>query len=207
MIIRIRDKICITIKNWINACYERKLRKRLKNDNFSIICSNCIGGVIYHRLGKQFLSPTINMWMKQKEFLTFVENLDEALEQELVFIETEYDHPVAQITTKGGTVGLYFNHAKTKEEAEENWTRRKKRVNKDNLFIIMYDLGDITEEDILKLDQIKCKNKIVLSQNKRNIPYVLTIEPRQGTTYLDKDRLGRRTFEKEFDFVEWLNVQ
>ena len=207
MIIAIRNKICIAIKNLVNKRYERKMRKRLKNDQFSIICSSCIGGVIYHRLGKQFLSPTINMWMKQKEFLIFVENLDEALEQELVFIETEYDHPVAQIATKGGKVNLYFNHAKTEEEAEENWIRRKGRVDRDNLFIIMYDLGDVTEEDILRLDKVKCKNKVVLSQNKWDIPYVVTIKPRNGTNYLDKNRFGLRTFERKFDYVSWLNVQ
>jgi len=207
MFIRIKNKICITISKFIDGRYEKKLRKKLKNDQFSILCSSCIGGIIYHRLGKQFLSPTINMWIKQKEFLVFVENLDEALEQELVFIETEYDHPVAQIETKGGTVNLYFNHAKTEEEAEENWTRRKKRVNRDNVFIIMYDLGDITEEDILRLDRIKCKNKVVLSQNKRDIPYVVTIKPKNGTNYLDKDWVGRRTFERKFDYVSWLNVQ
>lgn len=207
MIATARNKICTTIKNVADRRYERKLRRRLKNDQFSIICSTCIGGIIYHRLGKQFLSPTINLWIKQKEFLVFVENLDEALEQELVFIESEYDHPVAQIATKGGTVNLYFNHAKTEKEAEENWTRRKKRVNHDNLFIIMYDLGDITEADILRLDKVKCKNKVVLSQNKRDIPYVVTIKPKNGTNYLDQDWVGRRTFERKFDYVSWLNVQ
>ncbi|MEE0856404.1 MAG: DUF1919 domain-containing protein [Ruminococcus sp.] len=27
-----------------------------------MISSNCAGGVIYHRLNKQFLSPTINLF-------------------------------------------------------------------------------------------------------------------------------------------------
>lgn len=207
MIILIRNKICTTIQKWVNARYEKKWRKRLKNDQFSILCATCIGGIIYHRLGKQFLSPTINMWMNQKEFLVFLENLDEALEQELVFIETEYDFPVAQLTTKGGTVNLNFNHSKTKEEAEANWNRRKARINKDRLYIIMYDFGGITKEDILKLDAIKCKNKIVLSEKEYDIPYVLTIKPRNDKNYLDRDRFGIRTFEREFDFVDWLNVQ
>ena len=206
MIIRIRNKICSMVKIWINSRYERKIRKKLKNDQFSILCSTCIGGIIYHRLGKQFLSPTINMWMNQKEFLVFVENLDEALEQELVFIETKYDYPVARIITKSGPVNLYFNHAKTQEEAEQNWKRRKARINRDNLFIIMYDFDGITEEEILRLDKIKCKNKIVLSPNKSDIPYVLTIKPKTTSNYLDFDWLGRRTFEKQFDFVTWLNV-
>jgi uncharacterized protein (DUF1919 family) len=194
------------VRDCVNKRYEKKLRKRLKNDQFSILCSTCIGGIMYHRLGKQFLSPTINMWMNQKEFLTFVEHLDEALDQELVFIQTKYDYPVAQLTTKGGTVNLYFNHAKTETDAKRDWTRRKERVNRDNLFIVMYDFDGITKADILRLDKIPCKNKIVLSPNKHDIPYVFTIRPKKMTNYLDKDRFGRRTFEKKFDFVDWLNV-
>lgn len=208
MLIRIRNKICLEIKKSVDRSYQKRVRKRLKNDQFSILCSTCIGGLIYHRLGKQFLSPTINMWFKQKEFLIFVENLEEALAQELTFVETQYDHPVAQITTKGGVVNLYFNHAKTQEEAEQNWTRRKTRINWDNLFIIMYDWGDITEEDIWRLDKIKCKNKVVLSKNKYDIPYVVTIKPnKDATNYLDQDRFGRKTYEKKFDYVSWLNTQ
>ena len=46
-----------------NKFYERTLRTKLKNKDFSIICSNCIGGIIYNRLGQKFLSPTINLWM------------------------------------------------------------------------------------------------------------------------------------------------
>lgn len=43
-----KSKIYQIIDNMISAGF----RKRLKNDNFTILCSNCIGGVIYHRLGK-----------------------------------------------------------------------------------------------------------------------------------------------------------
>ena len=206
MIRHIRNEIGTAVKKIADSRFEKNLRRKLKNDQFSILCSTCIGGIIYHRLGKQFLSPTINMWMNQREFLIFLENLDEALAQELVFIKTKYDHPVAQLTTKGGSVNLYFNHAKTEEEADRDWTRRKARINRDNLFVIMYDTDNITEADIRRLEKIKCRNKIVLSANKRDLPYVLTIKSKGASNYLEADRFGRRTFEKKFDFVKWLNV-
>ena len=206
MIRHIRNEIGTAVKKIADSRFEKNLRRKLKNDQFSILCSTCIGGIIYHRLGKQFLSPTINMWMNQREFLIFLANLDEALAQELVFIKTKYDHPVAQLTTKGGSVNLYFNHAKTEEEADRDWTRRKARINRDNLFVIMYDTDNITEADIRRLEKIKCRNKIVLSANKRDLPYVLTIKSKGASNYLEADRFGRRTFEKKFDFVKWLNV-
>lgn len=40
----------------IDERISKRFRKRLTNDQFTILSSNCIGGVIYHRLGKQFLS-------------------------------------------------------------------------------------------------------------------------------------------------------
>lgn len=207
MIYKVLCKIQYELQKYTNKRYENKIRQRLKNNNFSIICSNCIGGVIYHRLGKQFLSPTINMWFRQKDFLKFVENLPEYLKEDLTFVETEYIYPVAKLKD----LTLYFNHAKTEEEARNNWEKRKQRINYDNLFIIMYDKGDITESDIKKLANIKCKNKVVFSDKEyTDIEYVVTIKPTNrinGDAYLDEDWLGRRTFEKYWDFVKWLNCE
>ncbi len=188
--------------------YELKLRKRLKNKDFSIICSNCIGGVIYHRLGKKFLSPTINLWLHQDDFLKFVLNLKEYILKDLVFIDSEYDYPVGMLDD----IKIYFNHSKTKEEAKKNWDRRKERINYENLFIIMYDRDGITKDDIRKLENVNCRNKIVLSDKKyQDIKYVLTIKPNydkvNGQQYLDRDILDKRTFEKHFDFVKWLNCE
>lgn len=197
--------LTITQKIYTNG-YELKLRKRLKNKDFSIICSNCIGGVIYHRLGKKFLSPTINLWLHQDDFLKLVLNLKEYISKDLVFIESEYDYPVAMLDD----IKIYFNHSKTKEEAKSNWDKRKKRIDYNNIFIIMYDRDGITKDDIRKLESVNCKNKIVLSDKEyKDIDYVLTIKPNydkvNGQQYLDRDILDKRTFEKHFDFVRWLN--
>lgn len=201
-----RKIYCKIEKKHINR-YELKLRKRLKNDNFSIICPNCIGGIIYHRLGKKLLSPTINLWLHQDDFLKFVMNLKEYISKDLIFIESKYNYPVAML----GDIKIYFNHAKTEKEAKFDWDRRKKRINYENIFIIMYDKDGISKEDIRKLEKVNCKNKIVLSDKEYpDIDYVIKIEPNNrinGEQYLDKDIWGKRTFEKYFDFVKWLNCE
>ncbi|MDO4340833.1 MAG: DUF1919 domain-containing protein, partial [Eubacteriales bacterium] len=204
---KVHDKLFTKLSERINRRYEEKMRDKLQADNFSIICSNCIGGTIYHRLGKQFLSPTINCWMHQPDFLKFVFDLKYYLTLNLEFIETEYNYPVALC----GDVKVFFNHSKTKEEAAESWNRRKGRVNYDNLFVIMYDRDGITEEDLRKLGTLNCKNKIVLSDKPRpNMDYVLTMKPHNrpnGEQFLDRDSFGIRTYEKRFDYVKWLNCQ
>ena len=204
-VIKIRNKVLSLISYTLNLFYECIMRKRLKNDSFTIICSNCIGGIIYHRLGKEFLSPTINLWMYQTDFLKFVQNLKGYLAKELIFIETDDDFPVAKL----GDIKIFFNHYDSEQDAKESWNRRKQRIRYDNLFLIMYDRYGITESDIRKFGEVECRNKLVISYH--DYPkneYVKKMVPsrkRNGQQCMDVDVLGFRTFEKQFDYVKWLN--
>ena len=55
---------------FIRRPFIKRIRERYNSDNMpSIICSNCIGGEIYHDLGMKFYSPTINLWMSESDFL------------------------------------------------------------------------------------------------------------------------------------------
>lgn len=195
------------IREIIEKNYQRKLRKRIENKDFSIICSNCIGGIIYNRLGLKFLSPTINLWMYQYDYLKFVLDLKKYISLDLEFIESEYNHPVARL----GDITIYFNHYKTNEEAKNSWDIRKKRINYDNLFLIMYDKDGLTEEDLKKIKTIKCRGKIVISNKKySSIDYVIRI-PVNMDNIEARYRLninkwtGKRKFEEKFNYVKWLN--
>ena len=137
-------------------------------DNFSIICSTCIGGVIYNRLGKEFLSPTINMFFLQPDFVKFVCDLEYYLSLELKFIETDKSYPVALL----GDIKLYFNHSKTPEDAANDWRRRKERINYDNIYIILYNRDGCILDDFRKIEKVKCKRFIVLTSTPLDIPYV-----------------------------------
>lgn len=183
----------------VNKAFEFICRIRLKNDNFTILCSNCIGGLIYHRLGKEFLSPTINLWIRQYDFIKLIHNLDEYMAKELVFVPSEYNHPVAMLDD----VKIHFNHSKTEDEARSGWERRKKRMVHDNLYIVMYDRDNLSREQILSLRDVKCKKLIVLTEtdNYPDLDYVYHIDrTNKGRdneqVFLDMDCFELRTFEK-----------
>ena len=207
-------------KSWLLREIERrdneKYIRRLRNDNFSILCSNCIGGIIYHKLGKQFLSPTINMFMSNKSFIDFSIHLDIYMNQELVFLQTERPYPVALLPgnpeQEVPQIYLFFNHTESSEQAKLDWNRRKSRLNWDNLFFILYNLDGLTPYDIMRMETVSCKNKVILTAEPLpDVPWSCTIKSRighhEGDTCLDRDILGRATFEKNFDFVSWLNVE
>ena len=72
-------------------------RKKIKNSDFTILSNNCIGGIMAHDLGKRFLSPTINLYIKPTDFVKMMENLEYYLSLEIEPIETKLKYPVRKI--------------------------------------------------------------------------------------------------------------
>lgn len=113
---------------------------KLKEDVPSIFASNCWGGITYHNLGLPFISPTINMFFDEKDYLKFLKNPKHYFEMPLTFHSTEYNaeenmnYPVA----KCDDILLYFNHYTSLEIAEECWRKRIQRINWDNIFAMMW---------------------------------------------------------------------
>lgn len=190
----------------------KHFRKRIKNKDFTILCINCIGGCIYHRLGMEFRSPTINLIINAHDFVPFCLNLDHYLNQKVHFVPSEYNYPVGVLHGDENIgipdVKIQFNHYNDEKEATEKWEHRKKRINKDNLYIIMYRWSGITAEELHMLDNYPCKNKVLLSKFPEPIvDWECYIKPqnKKTDTYLDKDIFGIRYIEKKYDFVSFLN--
>lgn len=185
-----------------------RIKSKLKNENFSIICSNCIGGVIYNILGMQFLSPTINCYFDQNEFLKFVTNLKYYLNQTLEYVKTEQDFPVGRLDD----INIYFNHYKTFEEAKVKFEERAKRINWGNLFFIMYENDGISLSDMMKFEQLPCKNTFIFTQKdykelKRSISYTKISGCHKATDLFSYIGItGKRKFEAAWDYIRWLNV-
>lgn len=147
------------------------------------------------------------MWQTQRDFIKFAVNLKYYVEQPLEFIQTEETTPVA----KCGDILLHFNHSKNNEEAECGWNRRKERINYDNIYIIFYYRDGYSIEEIREIEKAQCKNIALLSSKDLPLDYTVVMKPnakRQfGDSFIDKDSFGIRTFEKQWDFVGWLNSE
>lgn len=81
---------------------------RLKNSSLTIFSTNCWAGICYHRLGLEFLSPTINMFEDQDDFNRFMMDLDSYLLYDVEFAEMQFesilkrDYPVGILGEGGG---------------------------------------------------------------------------------------------------------
>ena len=113
---------------------------RLLHSKITIISDNCWGGITYHYLHLKFHSPFVNMYIDDDEYLRLIGNLKEYLAEPLAYYGKEFnqvekfEYPVFKL----GDVKLHMNHYHSIEEGESAWYERLKRVNWNNLFVMMY---------------------------------------------------------------------
>lgn len=203
----------MNIRHWF---YLHSLRKKNGNQNPSIISNNCIGGVIYHNLGLQFLSPTINLFINSDDFVFFCKHIEYYSTCPLIQdFSTDKNYPVGRIIPdKDGykEITVNFQHYKSFEEAEKKWVERFKRINWNNMYFIFefynsiynpelmdeFDNAELRGKKILLLhEEVKhIKNQFVLSCYKNDMPIgkVLEFDKTTGNQYLE-----------EFDYVSFLN--
>lgn len=208
-----------------DSYYNKKSRKLLTNHDFTILCPNCIGGLIYHRLGERFNSPTVNVSMDTPDFASFLKYFDYYLLQEPAKTSPREDGvPRMMLCGNGNEVpNIIINlvHYPSFEEGAKKWNERKLRINRDNMYVIMYDIGDLntadyhkagfaSDSDLEAFNQFKCNNKVLLTRNSScSNPNSLYIKPNLNgpypLVYLKKGFDGRDYYEKYFDFVSFLN--
>lgn len=192
----------------VSARQLRTMRREIKNTSASFLCPNCIGGHIFHDMGAQFRSPTVNTMMYQGDFVKFVRNLDHYLSQELCFFtHPEFHFPCAHLDD----ITVHFTHYTSVKQAVEKWTDRAARLDRDNLFVFLSERDGLTEEDIRSLAQLPVRGLLVFTANAYpDLPYTLQIPKYENDgevgnilamSFLD----GLREYERYFDFVKWFN--
>jgi uncharacterized protein (DUF1919 family) len=163
----------VTIFNINNFDFKRYIK--LYSSNISIISSNCWGGITYNYLGMEFLSPFINMYEEETDYLKLLANLDFYLKQPLVFdkemyeINSKRNFPVAML----GDIRLYFNHYANFDEAKAKWYKRLSRINCNNLFIMYYTMN---LENAKKFDNLPFEHKIVFLPFKSDLPSAIELD-------------------------------
>lgn len=185
-----------------------KQRKRIKNKNVSIISSNCNGAFMLHDLGLRFNSPFVNLWIKPEDFLKLLSDFDTYIQSDLNEISEEgICYPIGRLRD----INLYFQHYSSFEEARKKWIERKKRINKNNLYILFTDRDGCSHQDLLKFDQLTYKNKVVFTNREyheiSSSFYIPGFENEESVGICSEfipDKNWLRYYD-QFDYVEWFN--
>lgn len=162
--------------------------------------------------------------MQNEDFIKFLSDLDYYLAQDVQeWVDDTVDYPVGIIRgrTPEDDVRVNFVHYPSFAAGREKWNTRKKRIDPNNLYVIVCDIDDIYEKDyrrvgrlsaaqLERLERVPCANLALLTSHKdRTQPYAHYIKPDYGRpyplVYMNRDALGLNGFERHFDFVGFLN--
>lgn len=199
--------------------------KKLNNHSFSIISNTCIGGVITNNVGEQFRSPTVNLIIYENDFIDFCLNikayygckLEKPNDEEMKELSS-FNYPVGVLRGKEkglSDIRIYFVHYASFEEAQEKWYSRFKRVNYDDIFIVM-DRGMEESEKLLdEFYALPYKNKVFFTDKsdkrrwKNNFKFSFYNKEKYvaGCLYKHIDKgMKQYMWLDEFDYVHWLNT-
>ncbi|MCI9141201.1 MAG: DUF1919 domain-containing protein [Lachnospiraceae bacterium] len=129
----------------------------VQKGDLSIICNNCVGGIIYNTLGMECLSPCKNLSIPDESFLKLTQNLEKYMSLELEFKRwqrdphSQKDFPVMKLDD----IEIWCNHDESISEAQDKWDRRKKKINFKNIMLIMYTETEETGRRFLDIEQYK----------------------------------------------------
>lgn len=199
-----------------------KRKAKLRNHDFTIISNTCVGGVMTHFVGEQFRSPTVNLIIWEEQFLALCNHLKEYAncpveklteEEEKKFEAMKY--PVGVL--RGGElpdIFLLFVHYKSFEEGKAKWEERYKRINYDDIFVVM-DRGIEARDEILDVfNALPYEHKVIFTHKTDperwpcNFQFDgYTPEKYKNGLLYNNIRKGLETYAvmDEFDFVTWLN--
>ncbi len=207
----------------VDAYFSKLSRAKLKSQDFSIICNNCVASGIYHKLGLRYSTPTIGLFFFSEDYIRFLENFEFYIKQPLKFIETSR-HPKANELRKtvpypigllGKEVEVHFLHYIDEAEAASKWSRRVKRLNFENLFFIFSDGGgaaagageyDFEEDYLLRFERLPFQHKIFFSSKLRKGSCVIFIPDYAGDLHVG-DSTHNRKYEKYVNTIKWLNSE
>ncbi len=185
----------------------KQMRKKLKNKP-SIIANHCIGGIISHDLGLKFLSPTVNLKILPDDFIKFIENLDKYLNAEFVKVDSDLPYPVAKLED----ITVYFVHYKSFEEAVNKWKERAKRVDYNNLRVIMTAREGASYETLKKFNDLPYKKVVFDDVAHPELESAVHVHRKGGkplgNVYISDivTITGKRAFELTgFDIIKFLN--
>lgn len=182
----------------------RNQRKKLQNYNFSVLSNTCLGSMVVHDYNQPHLSPTVNLFIKPTDYLNFLNNLDRCLEAEVIEEQSEKPYPVGSVDGNK----IYFMHYHSFSEAKAIWYKRAKRVNKENLLVILVERDGCTYEQIKAFDELPYKNKVAVVH--RPYPDIKSAVVMPGCE--DSGEVGRITDwnsifgRREYDEIDWVSI-
>lgn len=175
-------------------------RQVLEQKEITLISQNCIGGVFYHDMQLPFLSPTVNAFIPQPDFIRFVNDLKHYIQTPMVMRWGE-EYPIGTIED----IEIHFVHYETCREAEEAWERRKQRIMYDRIVVLSTDRDGFTDEVFAAWEKLAYP-KVLFTANAKYADHVDSVYfPEYEKDGCIPDIIPSRAFYRDGKLVDRIN--
>ncbi len=190
---------------WQHRRVVARHRARFAGGQPTILCCNCTAGALYHDLGLQFTSPTINLYMSAADFMAFCERLEHylSLTPEPVEGNGGLPYPLARL----GELTLHCVHYASFAEAAQKWEARKQRMNMNNIFVLATDRDGFDAACFERFTRLPYRKKLFAHKPWPHPDCVCIAGYEAATQVGDLMEMvwgGARVID-QFDWVGWLN--
>lgn len=197
------------IDDWVIE-FQKRL---LKNDKFTIISNDCWGAEVYRNFNLAYRTPFVGLFLMAPCYIKMLKNLRYYMDKaELTFVtESKYaernedrkaHNKFYPIGLLDNDIEIHFLHYKSDEEARETWTKRKERINWDDL-LIKFDSGKdaCTYELMHEFEKLPYRRKLCVGKQEftgiySNVAF--------DNWVVDGAKMYRISLEKA-NIISWLN--
>ena len=173
------------------------------NPNLSIISNNCWAGHVYRYFGINYNTPTVGAYFFSSDYVKFVKNLQYYLNQDLRFIKVADSKYSKEIIKRGqqdvpigvlDDIEIIFLHYKSEEEAYTKWTRRKKRIDWENIYYKMSEMNLCTPELLREFDKLQTDRKILFVTKDYGLRSQVIFKEYAGDVEIKNDTLNFKKY-------------
>lgn len=190
--------------------YYFSLRKHLPKYNITLVTHDCVGGVIYHQIGKQFASPLINTLLSGEDFIKLCSNFRKYMESELLEFKTNKYYPVGILKPDHlDPIIINFVHDKDFNECKKHWDVRKSRIDYEKIVYIFNLTNLLDDEKVLKRSRefngLNIQNKMIFTQKYLGEPntFVFNFRKKFFNSILIQPKNINRPYKKFIDDLDY----
>lgn len=163
LLLKLIDRWQLRVKrNYLN-----KNLPKLRAKDFTIVSSNCWGGILYQDLGLNYQSPFVNQYMHTPCFIKLARHFPEYMKMELTVSTKSKYFPAATAYPVGhlGDIEIHFIHYSLEENVIGRWNDRKARMHFNKLLFVLCERDQCTSADVKEFDQLPVNKLMFTAKN------------------------------------------
>lgn len=182
-----------------------RIRRRIKQGDVqrTIVCNNCLGGLLYNDFGMMFNSPFINLYISADHYVEMLYNIRDIKDWSLTDITPQYNsYPIGLLNNAWE---IHFLHYKSFAEAASKWMSRTARMDMNHIYAILVETASCSHDSLLIFDRLDLKKVAVTCRQYDDIKCSNMLRDYDGKN-LNGELFYKLSFGRyPYDYFNWQN--